>query len=208
MTFGILLLTVAAQAASATAATQVRAAVPRPGLSWELSETLAGKLRAIEARRRQARPARPSRQTVQVSEAEVNSYLNLSYAQQLPKGVSDVEIRLGQERLLAKGYVDLERVRGKIQPTTSIFNPVSLLTGKVPVEISGKLIGRDGIGTVEVDTVYVASIRVPLTVLEQMVVSATKSEKMPQGFDIHAPFRLPYTLERVRLEPGKAFLEF
>lgn len=208
MSSGILLFALVAQAVSVAAAPRVRAAVPRAGLSWELADSLAAKLEAIEVRKRQPRRARPSRETVQVSEAEVNSYLNLAYAPRLPKGVSDVEIRLGQERLQAKGYVDLEEVRGRIPPTTSVFNPVSLLSGKVPVEINGRLVGRDGFGAVQVETVYVSSIRVPLTVLEQMVVSATRSEKMPEGFDIHAPFRLPYTLERVRIEPGRALLEF
>jgi hypothetical protein len=40
------------------------------------------------------------------------------------------------------------------------------------------------------------------------VVSSTRSEKYPDGFDIHAPVRLPYSVNRVRIEPGKATLEF
>ena len=53
-----------------------------------------------------------------------------------------------------------------------------------------------------------ASIRVPVSVVEQMIASSTKSEKHPDGYDIHAPFRLPYSVNRVRIEPGKATLEF
>ena len=78
----------------------------------------------------------------------------------------------------------------------------------MPVELAGKLVNQDGFGTVELDSAYVASIRVPVSVVEQMIASSTKSEKHPEGFDIHAPFRLPYSVSRVRLEPGKAVLEF
>jgi hypothetical protein len=85
---------------------------------------------------------------------------------------------------------------------------MSLLGGLVPIELSGKLVNADGFGTIELDSAYVASIRVPISVVEQMVASSTRSEKHPDGFDIHAPFRLPYSVNRVRIEPGKATLEF
>jgi hypothetical protein len=41
-----------------------------------------------------------------------------------------------------------------------------------------------------------------------MVATATRSPRYPSGWDIHAPFRLPYSARRVRLEPGRAVLEF
>jgi hypothetical protein len=97
-------------------------------------------------------------------------------------------------------------VRGVAAPPA--WSPLSLLGGQVPVEIGGRLVNADGFGTIEWDSVYVASIRVPISVLEQMVVSATKSDKHPDGVDIHAPFRLPYSVNRVRVEPGRAVLEF
>ena len=51
-------------------------------------------------------------------------------------------------------------------------------------------------------------MRVPISVLEQLVLSATKNDANPEGFDIHAPFRLPYSVNRLRLEPGRALLDF
>jgi hypothetical protein len=41
-----------------------------------------------------------------------------------------------------------------------------------------------------------------------MVAAATRSARYPNGVDIQAPFRLPYAARRVRLEPGRAILEF
>jgi hypothetical protein len=180
-------------------------AQPRPGLSWAEADSMSRKLAVIEERHK-LQKARKS-QPVQVTQGELNSYLNLSYADELPKGISNVEVRFGSGRIEAKGYVDVEQVRGKV-PSNSSWGALSFLSGQVPIELSGKLVNQDGFGTVELDSAYVASIRVPVSVVEQMVASSTKSEKHPDGYDLHAPFRLPYSVSRVRVEPGKATLEF
>lgn len=180
-----------------------RPAPTRPGVSWAEADSLSRKLAVIEERQKQG--SRRS-QTVQVTQGELNSYLNLSYASELPKGVSDLEIRFGNERIEAKGLVDIEQVKGKVAAPS--WSPIALLGGQVPIELSGKLVNQDGFGTIELDSAYVASIRVPISVVEQMVASSTRSEKRPEGFDIHAPFRLPYSVSRVRVEPGRAVLEF
>jgi hypothetical protein len=180
-----------------------RRAPTRTGLSWEEADSLDRKLATIEERQKQK--SRKS-QTIQVTEGELNSFLNLSYASELPKGLSDIEVRFGHERIEAKGSVDVDQVKGKV--ATPNWSPISLLGGLVPIELSGKLVNADGFGTIELDSAYVASIRVPISVVEQMVASSTRSEKHPDGFDIHAPFRLPYSVNRVRIEPGKATLEF
>jgi len=177
----------------------------RPGLSWAEADSLSRKLAVIEERHR-LQKAKKS-QPVQMTQGEVNSYLNLSYADELPKGLSNVEVRLGSGRIEAKGYVDVDQVKGSM-PASSSWGALSFLTGQVPIELSGKLVNQDGFGTFELDSAYVASIRVPVSVVEQMVASSTKSEKHPDGYDIHAPFRLPYSVTRVRIEPGKATLEF
>jgi hypothetical protein len=175
----------------------------RPGLSWEEAESLGRKLAAIEERQKEkSRRA----QTIQVTEGELNSYLNLSYASALPRGLSDLAVRFGHERIEARGSVDVDEIKGKVAPPA--WSPIALLGGLVPIELSGKLVNSDGFGTIELDSAYVASIRVPISVVEQMVASSTRSEKYPDGFDIHAPFRLPYSVNRVRIEPGKATLEF
>jgi hypothetical protein len=177
-----------------------------PGVSWSLSESLQKKLESIELRKKQGiRRA----ETVLVTEGEVNSYLNLYYAPKLPPGVTDLELRLvDRERISARGQVDLERVNVKQKVQTSRLNPLSFLGGKVPVTLSGRFQNRDGFGSIAWEEVTIASIPMPITVLEQMVQSSTKTASQPDGFDIHAPFRLPYSLNRVRLEAGRAFLEF
>ena len=41
-----------------------------------------------------------------------------------------------------------------------------------------------------------------------MVSLSTRNAKRPQGFDILAPFPLPWTARDVRLEPGRARVSF
>jgi hypothetical protein len=201
----LLLLLVPDAPPARPAAVSTRPAPTRPGLSWAEADSLSRKLATIEDHHRQSKKKKGS---VQVTQSEINSYLNLSYASELPKGVRDVEVRLGSERIEAKGYVNLDDVKDKVAMPSGGFSPLSLLGGQVPVELGGRLLNKDGFGTIELDTAYVANIRVPISVVEQMVSSSTRSEKHPEGFDIHAPFRLPYSVNRVKVEPGKATLEF
>ena len=170
--------------------------------SWEQAQSLTRKLEDI-GRRRQER--RKKAQTVLFTQGEVNSYLNLTYADKLPKGVRDVFVQLDRDRMLVKGLVNIDRVKGKVEGG---WLPLSFLSGDVPVEASGKVKGKDGFGTVEWETVYVGNVRVPISALDQMVRSATKDADRPEGFDIHAPFPLPHSVSGLRLEPGRAFLDF
>ncbi len=178
---------------------------PRGGLvSWDLANSLTRKLEAIEKRRLEKRK---KRETVLLTQGELNSYLNLAYAEKLPKGVRDVEVRLDRDRILAKGMVNIDRVKGKVGESGG-WGPLSFLSGDVPVEITGKVVAKDGFGQVVWETVYLSSMRLPTSVLEQLVLSATKTAANPEGVDISAPFRLPYSVNRLRLEPGRALLDF
>lgn len=179
---------------------------PRGGpVSWDLANSLTRKLEAIEKRRIE-KSRKP--QTVLFTQGEVNSYLNLTYAEKLPKGLRDVEVRLDRDRILAKGLVNIDRVKGKVGEGGGSWGPLSFLSGDVPVEITGKVTAKDGFGLVVWESVYLSSMRVPVSVLEQLVLSATKTEENPEGVDITAPFRLPYSVNRLRLEPGRALLDF
>ena len=149
----------------------------------------------------------PRGRSVLVTEGELNSYLNLSLGEKLPRGLSDLDVRLDHERAHITGVLDLERVRDKV-PRLSPLSPLYWLSGQVGVLLRGRLLNDDGFGKVEWEDVRVGSVPVPLTLLQQIVTSLTRNDENPAGFDITAPFRLPYSLRSVRLEPGKAFLDF
>lgn len=183
---------------------EVRQAPPRPGLSWSEADSLGRKLATFEQRiKHRAGKA----QTMAVTQSEINSYLNLSYAAQMPKGVSDVDVRLGRERIEARGWVDIDQYRDRLVLPT--WSPLGFIGGRVPVDLAGKFVNaEDGFGAIEWESVSVASFRMPIRMLEQFVSSATRTERRPEGVDIHAPFRLPYRVQKIRLEPGQAIVVF
>lgn len=174
--------------------------------STTLAEGLAQKLDALLRRSQLKKP--PREKTVSVSEPELNSYLNLTLGPKMPKGVSDVVVRFERDRLTARALVDLAEVQAKI-PSGSLGGLLSFLSGKVPLEARGRLdAAEDGFSTFAIEEVNLSTIPVPVSMVEQLVVSATKTAESPQGFDVHSPFRLPYDLKRVRIQPGRALLEY
>jgi hypothetical protein len=177
---------------------------PAPaGLSWEDADWVAETVARIERRLGAGKPA--SRQTIVVTERQLNSYVSLSLAPKIPAGLSGLEIALQKDRLLARGVLDLDRVKSKIPQGAGLL---AFLSGTVPVELRGRFSSAEGSGRVEVEEALVAGISLPPAVLAQIVSQSTRSEKRPQGFDILAPFPLPFTARRVRLEPGRALVDF
>jgi len=199
-------LALAVVLAAAPAAGEAPRSAPA-GLSWAEAESLSHKLEGIDRRQRQPRAGGVRTESVLVTQGELNSYLNLSFAPQLPPGLTGLRVALQSERIQARANVDLERVRAQV-PSATGWGPFSLLGGSVPVELRARLVSGEGFGTVEVEDLRLATLPVPVTVLEQLVSSATRTSGNPRGFDILAPFRLPYAVKRVRIEPGRAYLDF
>jgi hypothetical protein len=197
---------VASLAAAAASVASAQAPAAPPPLSVAAAQALAKKLASIEKRGRTKPKGSGKAETVVVSEHELNSYLNLTLGQNMPKGVSDVHFAIQRERLEATGQLDLDSL--DLKRGGSPFSPLALLSGKVPVLLRGRLQSLDGFGTLQIEEAQLATIPVPLPFIERIVTSSTRNAQNPEGFDINAPFRFPYTLRRVRLEPGRALLEF
>jgi len=204
MWFTLLTAVALLEAAQAMPGEAPRPVTPRDMLSADLAQSLLRKLEAIERRQRSGRPGKA--ETVLVTEGELNSYLNLGLGEKTPQGVSDIEVRLERDRLAARAMVDLDQVKGKVR-SSGPLNPFSLLSGSVPLEVRGRFTNEDGFGTIDVEEVRLGPVNLPLSVLEQMVASATRSAENPEGFDLRSPFRLPYAVKRIRLQPGRALLD-
>jgi hypothetical protein len=175
---------------------------PAPaGLSWEDADYVSGAIARIERRIGAGKPA--SREPIVVTEKQLNSYVRL--ATKLPPALTDLELGLQQDRVLAHGNLDLDQIKSKMPQGAGLL---AFLSGTVPVQLRGKLWTSDGSGRVEVEEATVAGISLPSTLLSQLVSQSTKSATKPQGIDILAPFPLPYKARRVRLEPGRALVEF
>lgn len=184
---------------------EARPAPTRPGLSWEDADVVERTLRRIDRRIRSGRPA--AKETVIVTERQINSFVNLSLGDRIPPEVSDLELRLRPGRLAAHAVVDLDRLKAKL-PEGSGLSLLSLLSGPVPVDLRGRLEGADGMGRFELEEATVGGVGVPPSVLAQLVSLATRNAEQPAGLDIAAPQPLPWTARRVRLDAGRLLVDF
>lgn len=166
---------------------------------------LAGVFEQVERRFKAGKP--PQKEALVVSERQLNSYLNLTLGPRIPPGVTDLVVQLNGDLMVVRGKVDLDRVPLK-RSTDGGFSLLSLVTGVVPVELSGRLKSQEGQGTIELTEARLSGVSVPIALVAQLISTSTRSATLPQGFDINAPFRLPYAMRRVRFEPGKAVVDF
>lgn len=204
MTAGLLL----AAALASPLATPARPAPTRPGLTWAAADSLARKIGVVERALAEAKGARPALpRTLEVSEGELNSYLNLTLGPKVPPELSQVAFRIEAGRLAGTGLVDLDRLKAKV-PASGPLNPLSLLGGLVAVDLKARLASQDGVASFAFDEIRLAGVSLPVAILQQAVLSATRTRENPAGFDLGAPFRLPYAIKQVRLEPGRAWLSF
>lgn len=193
-----------AQAVPAPRGGSVRPPAPA-GLSWEDADFVAQTVARVERRLSAGKPA--SRETIVVTERQLNSWVNLSLASKIPEGLSGLQVGLLKDRLVARGTLDLDRVKAKV-PQGLGAGLLAFLSGAVPVELRGRFSSAEGTGRVEVEEALVGGISLPPTLLAQIVGQSTRSAKKPEGFDILSPFPLPFTASRVRLEPGRALVDF
>jgi len=178
---------------------------PRPGLFWTEADALEGTIGRLERRYREGR--RASRRTVVVTEVQLDSYLNLTLGPRIPEGVSEVNVEIARDLVSARAVVDLDRVRGRL-PASGPAAVLALLRGPVPLELQGRLPSAVGTARLEVLEVRVGGVGLPPSMLAELVALATRTQRRPQGLDILAPFALPWGALRVRLEQGRALLDF
>ena len=121
--------------------------------------------------------------------------------------MSDLELDLRQDRLGARVRLDLDQLRAKM-PQGGPASLLSMLTGVVPVELSGRVESAEGLCRVELEEVFIGGVSLPPSLLAQIVTFATRNEERPGGLDITAPVALPWTARQVRVRPGRALVDF
>jgi len=178
-------------------------------LSPARAEARIKKLATLAPRTKPGKPGRPTpRGPIAVSESEVNSYVNLTRGGEMPKGLSNVIVRFEHDRLKARCLLDLEQVRARAALPKALDQHLGFIKGKVPIEVMGRLrMIREGVGAFAIEDARLATLPVPVPVIEQLALWATTSAQYPKGVDIRSPFRLPFALKHVRIEPGRALLD-
>jgi hypothetical protein len=152
-----------------------------------------------------AKPVKQGRQTT-VTENEVNAYLAYDAGDQLPSGVVEPAVSiLGAGRLSGRAVVDLDQVRLAHKPT-GLFDPASLLTGRLPITAIGVLTTKNGVGRLALESATVGGVPIPKMVLQEIVSYYTRSRQAPNGIGLDDPFELPARIREIKVDRGQALV--
>ena len=146
-----------------------------------------------------------ARQT-DISEGEVNSYLHFGAGDKIPVGVTEPSIAIQAEgRLNGRAVVDLDLVRRK-KSSGSWFDPLSYLTGRLPLTASGVLQTHEGRGRFTLESAAISGIPIPKTFLQEIVSYYSRTPEYPNGVRIDDPFDLPADIQKIEVQPGRAII--
>lgn len=163
------------------------------------ADSMRGKL--IEIVMRSEQSGRSRRQSVTITQNEVNGYLRYHATADLPEGVVAPHVTIvGNGRVSGRATVDLDRVR--TSKKRGWLDPAAYLTGKVPVTATGILHTRDGIGRFELETATVGGLTVPKTVLQELLSYYSRTPEDPDGLNLDETFNLPAKIKEIQV--GKA----
>lgn len=191
--------------ALATQSNGANPAAPRSGLSRELSDAFGKKLEMLE---KFEHDSKAKRVPVSVLESELNSYVRFALAEKVPRGLRDVRIVLREGRLELRGIANLSEFQELKEKAASAASFLSLLGGDMPVEIVADFKSDRGFGQFEVVSAQVGPVPLSAAILSDIVARATVDPTRPNGFDIRAPFRLPYAARRIKPQQALATVEY
>lgn len=181
------------------------AAAPKSGLSRELSDAFGKKLELLE---KFERDPKAKRAPVSVFESELNSYVRFALAEKVPHGLREVRIVLRDGRLELRGLANLSEFSDLREKAAGAASFLSLLGGEMAVEIVADFKSDRGFGQFELLSAQVGPIPLSPSVVGDIVARATRDASRPNGFDIRAPFRLPYAAKRIRPSQARALIEY
>lgn len=173
------------------------------GQSVAAAESLQKKLEAIV---RFGAIPRLETQTTPIDEGEVNAYLVHVISAEVPPGISSPAVRiLGDQRVSATAVLDLDALNAG-RPPADGFDPLRLLSGRVPAKVTGRLSTGNGSGNFTLESAELGGIPLPLVIVSQLVTRYSVSEEQPEGISLDDPFDLPASIREIRVEPGQVIV--
>jgi hypothetical protein len=164
-------------------------------VSPKAAKSLQDKIDAIQAAEHDPKHKRGSSR-VEVSETELESYLLYSLKEDIPAEVNTADVQLA---------VDTVALDTQITFTSNATgNPVvdALVGGTHNLFVKGKLVSQAGRGKFDLLEVRVDSIPVPNVLIHSLMKRYVKP-KYPD-VDLNEPFDMPWGIESLKLEQGKA----
>jgi hypothetical protein len=140
-----------------------------------------------------------------VTENELNAFLIHRARGQMAAGVLDPSVRiLGGGRVTCRAIVDLDGVRDS-RPR-SWFDPMRVMSGKVPVSATGVVQARGGLGKIALESALVSGVQVPRFVMQELVTYFSRSPLYPDGITLDSTFALPVGIREIESQAGQAVI--
>jgi len=190
----VLVLLVAGLASSSIAAVQ---------LSKEQGNALERKIDEI-AKNGSSNPVQ-SKKTL-ISEREVAAYLAFNGKDKIPRGLTNPEISmLGNGNLAGRVFVDIDEFKRQ-RGSGGFMDPLSYVSGQVPLTARGVLTSRDGRGQFQLGSAEILGVSLPRPIVQELVSFFSRTPEYPRGFNIDEPFNLPAKIRQVAVNQGEALI--
>jgi hypothetical protein len=142
-----------------------------------------------------------------IFERELNSYLRYELREQVPPGVADLTVTiLGEGRFSGAATVDLDEVKRSQKSAGGWFDPMSYVSGQMPVIATGTLQTEHGTGRFLLESAAISGVPIPKAVLQRVVGFYTATPENPSGVNLDDAFELPARIQEIRVQPGQAIV--
>ena len=168
------------------------------GPSAQAAQALQAKIDTIKAAH--SRGKARQRQTIEVSEVELESYVLFRLREDIPARVDSFDVQLTEGAVAADTKLTFA-------PDTTGNGVVDLLiSGTHNLFVKGKLAASGSRGKFELEEVKVDGIPVPNILIETLITKYVKP-KYPD-VDLNAPFDMPWDIESLVITPGKTTIVY
>jgi len=194
----IVLICVAVLSATGVIAFRVIAAKgtsPSKNVSQKSAQSLQSKIDAIKKAADVPGHKRGSSR-VELSEDELESYVLYSLKADIPAQIDSIDVQLVPDVISSGTQITFT--------SNATGNAVvdALVGGTHNLFLKGKLVGHEGRGKFDLQEIQVDGIPVP-NVLIQALIKRYVKPKYPE-VDLNEPFDLPWEIQEIKLEQGKA----
>ena len=174
-----------------------------PKLSKAMGDRFQGKLVRIVQGGQTPRGKLRAAQAIQVTDAELNSYLRYHAQGQIPVGIVEPSINAeGNGKVSGRAIVDLDAVRKQKQ--RGWLDPMGYLTGRLPLTARGHLVTNNGVGRFQLESAELSGVTVPRTLVQELLSFYSRSADDPDGINMDDPFKLPVQIREIRVAAGSA----
>jgi hypothetical protein len=176
-------------------------AAAEPDATQAAAQSMEAKLRILQSE--DVRPAASSYPAVIVTENEANSYLKIHSPEFLPPGVHGPALRFQPEHVTGSADVNFDEF-SRVYTNPNDWGPkvmAAMFKGTQRVTATGKVQSSNGQATVQVESVTVGPMIVPVWLVDYLVQNYLQPK---YKFDLSKPLPLPSHVRQIVLGSGQA----